>query len=157
MHSKFALLLLAALPVFIFVVAPVHGEDPAESPETVRAIRFGTPMTLRWGVQHWVDEMYLPESGVLCRMEFDAKGVPLGGGMTANYSRRPAYLDKVVLLDIPTEEIEIPRKLADEIVSLAELTRKVQQASKRLSKSTLELGLLRRKAPQGASSFRFLK
>lgn len=162
MRRNLSLFLLSTALLFggILLGRITLATEEAESPATVKALRYGTPVIQRWGIEHWIDHLYFPEAGVDCRVEFDSRrGVILGKGMQARPSSRPRDLDATPMGEfeipaVPHEEVEVPRELAESIFALAELTSRQEKEAARLANAVVSEKLLRSTPPEGASSFR---
>ncbi len=155
------------------VVTPAAAEPPVSGPvaDTVLAQRYRVPMAdtaMEWahGAWVWVEELYLPDRGLVANVRWDyawkadptdpAKGefttIPR---MTAFASPKPRnqyrdFVDAKIGRESPIEEIRIPKALADEITSLADMARRVDDAKSRLGARASDGTWIRRFNHDGA-------
>ena len=116
------------------------------STEQSTAIRYevavcDSVMDATHGHYYFITELYFPEKGVVCNAN------KADGGMSAFYSEirnvsRIGVSSDAQKIVKPTEEIEVPHALAQEIFALAEETKSLEEISKRLGKRAVQLGIL---------------
>lgn len=150
--------------------APTPKTAPTPDADTVPAKRYRVPMAdsaLEWahGAYTWVEELYLPAQGLVANVRWnytwkaDASDPTKGDFVTAPHmtafaSAKPRnqyrdLADTTVPRESPLEDIRIPKALADEIVVLADLTRRVDEAKTRLGAAAADAKWLRRFNPEG--------
>jgi hypothetical protein len=138
-------LLLLALPL-----------ATAQEPAGVRALRYRvlvheSACDLVHGGGQWIDELYLPDHGVVCNVT--GEPAPTKEDPFATRHRMHAFKGKIRNVfaetvngepqEHPTEELRIPRELAERILELADLTERQRRLAETAAAAARDAGVLK--------------
>jgi hypothetical protein len=150
--------LLWLAPVLaLFVAGGVSvGEEKGVAPKTVTALRYrikiyDSELALLHDRGWWIDELWFPERGVVCNVVTETEVGTDGrlrrthrmnaffGPIRNEFRRHPNDPKPTVA---PTEKVAVPAALAQKILDLAERTRQLGRAERRLGAQVADCGLL---------------
>ena len=146
--------MLKTLLLFPLVVLLASG---AEDPDPVRALRYrirvvDSALELTHGGDRWTEELYFPDRGVVANVTSEV--VADGDSITQRW-RMNAFASPIrnrfaetvggEEVEHATEEVQVPRALAEKIFELADLTRKLEQLAGETARKARKSGLFGRK------------
>ena len=137
--------LVCAALAFLPAAQSRPGAGPVRA-ERYRLLVFASGLDVAHGDGQWIDELYLPDHRVVCNVvnEMDEHLVEQPRMRAFDSPIRNVFAETAGGKETvhPTTPVQLPRELADQILALAELTRKQAALSLKAGAAARQAGVL---------------